>query len=194
MCIMFFSFDHPNYARYSAFYLLNMLNMEKTHPGAKDLLKNNGFGVNRSDVPSSRNAVDTEEKNVAAQPHPPTNQVQTCIFQIPLGEALKWYMSAKIPERGGRVSRSGPWTKTGLFEAITFLRDSSKYSWSRFGDLCCLHTIPQMMLLFCEEWISIHRAWKAHLKLVFFVLFCFVFFNYCLLQRFINIQATTSRG
>ena len=42
-----------------------------------------------------------EEKNVAAQPPPPTNQVQTHIFQIPLGEALKWYMSAKIPEGGG---------------------------------------------------------------------------------------------
>ena len=42
-----------------------------------------------------------EEKNVAAQPPPPTNQVQTRIFQIPLGEALKWYMSAKIPEGGG---------------------------------------------------------------------------------------------
>ena len=39
-----------------------------------------------------------EKKKVAAQPHPPTNQVQTCIFQIPLGEDLKWYMSAKIPE------------------------------------------------------------------------------------------------
>ena len=44
-----------------------------------------------------------EEKNVAAQPQPhlPTSQVQTCIFQIPLGEALKCYMSAKIPEGGG---------------------------------------------------------------------------------------------
>ena len=52
-----------------------------------------------------------EEKNVAAQLHPPTNQVQTCIFQIPLGEALKLYMSAKIPEEGGgRVSLSGPRT------------------------------------------------------------------------------------
>ena len=57
-CIMFFSFDHPNYERYSAFYLLNMLNLEKTHPGAEDLLKNNGFSVNRSGVTSSRNAVD----------------------------------------------------------------------------------------------------------------------------------------
>ena len=58
MCSMFFSFDHPNCARYSAFYLLNMLNLEKTHPGAEDLLKNNGFSVNRSGVTSSRNAVD----------------------------------------------------------------------------------------------------------------------------------------
>ena len=58
MCSMFFSFDRPNYARYSAFYLLNMLNLEKTHPGAEDLLNNNGFRVNISDVPSSRNAVD----------------------------------------------------------------------------------------------------------------------------------------
>ena len=55
---MFFSIDHPNYARYSAFYLSNMLNLEKTHPGAEDLLKNNGFSVNRSDVSSSSNAVD----------------------------------------------------------------------------------------------------------------------------------------
>ena len=47
MCSLFFSFDHPNYARYSAFYLLNMLNLEKMHPGAEDLLKNNGFSVNR---------------------------------------------------------------------------------------------------------------------------------------------------
>ena len=55
---LFFIFDHPNYARYSAFYLLNMLNLEKMHPGAEDLLKNNGFSVNRSGVPSFRNAVD----------------------------------------------------------------------------------------------------------------------------------------
>ena len=58
MCSMFFSFDDPNYVRFSEFYLFNMLNLEKTHPGAEDLLKNNGFSVNCSDVPSSRNAVD----------------------------------------------------------------------------------------------------------------------------------------
>ena len=48
-----------------------------------------------------------------------------------------------------------------LFEAITFSGVSSKYPWKRCGELCCLYTIPQMMLHFCEEWISIHSAWKA---------------------------------
>ena len=58
LCSLFLIFDHPNYARYSAFYFLNMLNLEKTHRRAEDLLKNNGLSVNKSDVPSSRNAVD----------------------------------------------------------------------------------------------------------------------------------------
>ena len=39
-----------------------------------------------------------EEKNVAAQPPPPTNQVQTCIFQIPLGEMIH---VCKNPRVGG---------------------------------------------------------------------------------------------
>ena len=58
MCSLFFSFDHPNYARYSTLYLVIMLNLENSHPGAEELLKRNGFSVNRSDVPSSRNDVD----------------------------------------------------------------------------------------------------------------------------------------
>ena len=35
-----------------------MLNLGNSHPGAEELLKRNGFSVNRSDVPSSRNDVD----------------------------------------------------------------------------------------------------------------------------------------
>ena len=29
-------------------------------------------------------------------------------------------------------------------------------------------TIPQMMLLFCEDWISIHGTWKASFYVLFF--------------------------
>ena len=35
-----------------------LLNLDRTHPGLKDLLKRNGFSVNRSGVPTSRNAID----------------------------------------------------------------------------------------------------------------------------------------
>eukprot|EP00745_Piridium_sociabile_P026705 TRINITY_DN42673_c0_g1_i18.p1 TRINITY_DN42673_c0_g1~~TRINITY_DN42673_c0_g1_i18.p1 ORF type:complete len:760 (+),score=189.88 TRINITY_DN42673_c0_g1_i18:236-2515(+) len=58
MCKLFFSYDHPNYARYTAVYLQTILNLPTSHPGAENLLREKGFSVNRSAVPGSRTAVD----------------------------------------------------------------------------------------------------------------------------------------
>ena len=58
MCPAFFSYNHHNYARYVPVYLLTLMNLSDTHPGAEDLLRKNGFSVSRSDVPASRNPVD----------------------------------------------------------------------------------------------------------------------------------------
>ena len=58
MCSLFFSYDHQNYARYTAVYLQTLLNLPTSHPGAEKLLQQKGFSVDRSAVPSSRNAVD----------------------------------------------------------------------------------------------------------------------------------------
>ena len=58
MVSLFFSYDHQNYVRYTAVYLQTVLNLPTTHPGAEKLLEEKGFSVNRSAVPSSRNAVD----------------------------------------------------------------------------------------------------------------------------------------
>ena len=58
LCRMFFSYDRPNYARYTTVYMLTLLNLPSSHPGAQELLRLNGFSVNRSEVQSSRNAVD----------------------------------------------------------------------------------------------------------------------------------------
>ena len=58
MSSLFFTYDHPNYAYYTVVYILTMLNLDKTHPGAEKLLKGNGISANRSSIPSSRNAVD----------------------------------------------------------------------------------------------------------------------------------------
>ena len=46
---------HPSYAGYITIYCFILLNLDRTH---QDLLKRNGFNVNRSGVPTSRNAVD----------------------------------------------------------------------------------------------------------------------------------------
>ena len=58
LCPILFAYDHTNYARYLPVYILTILNLNTTHPGAEDLLRNNGISVRRSSVPLSRNAVD----------------------------------------------------------------------------------------------------------------------------------------
>lgn len=58
LCPMFFGYDHSNYARYVPVYLMTLLNLTSTHPGARELLERNGFSVSRSSVPNSRNPVD----------------------------------------------------------------------------------------------------------------------------------------
>ena len=58
LCPILFAYDHTNYARYLPFYILAILNLNTTQPGAEDLLRNNDISVRRSSVPLSRNAVD----------------------------------------------------------------------------------------------------------------------------------------
>ena len=58
LCPLFFAMDHHNYARYASAYLVSLINLPHSHPGADDLLKNWGFSVSRSQVPASRTAVD----------------------------------------------------------------------------------------------------------------------------------------
>ena len=58
LCPLLFSYDHPNYARYVPADYLLLLNLPKSHPGCEKLLQQNGFSVSRSDVQSSRTAVD----------------------------------------------------------------------------------------------------------------------------------------
>ena len=68
MCPIFFSMDQQNYARYLTVYIILLLNLDVSHPGAKDLLKEKGFSVCRSTVPASRVAVDiTIEQTINRQ-------------------------------------------------------------------------------------------------------------------------------
>ena len=50
---LFFSYDHPNYARNTIVHVLAMQNLHQSHTGVEDLFKQNGFIV-----PSSKNTAD----------------------------------------------------------------------------------------------------------------------------------------
>ena len=58
MCSLLFAADHLNYARYLSQQCVQLKHMSVTHPGAVELLCDNGFSVSRSSVPSCRNAID----------------------------------------------------------------------------------------------------------------------------------------
>ena len=55
---LFFSTNHVNYARWMVLHALELLNLDFTHPGAAELLKNGAFSVRRSAGNSSRVGVD----------------------------------------------------------------------------------------------------------------------------------------
>ena len=64
---LFFVMDLPNYARWMAKYQLNLLNMDETHPGLRDILEAEGFAVRRTNHSFSRCPVDlTLEQTVNA--------------------------------------------------------------------------------------------------------------------------------
>ena len=58
MADIFFSYDGQNYARYLTMFSIMLANIDETHPGAVDMLKQGAFSVARSFIPGSRADVD----------------------------------------------------------------------------------------------------------------------------------------
>ena len=58
LCPLLFTMNHQNYARYLSVYYVSLANLSLSHPGAEELLQDNGFSVSRSRTPAGRIAVD----------------------------------------------------------------------------------------------------------------------------------------
>ncbi len=43
--MIYFEIGHPNYARYMVLYILKQLNIDVTHPGARDILQAGAFSI-----------------------------------------------------------------------------------------------------------------------------------------------------
>ncbi|GFR81328.1 hypothetical protein ElyMa_005922200 [Elysia marginata] len=50
--------NHHNYANYLSIYFVSLANLSHSHPGAEEMLMDNGFSVPRSNTPAGRIAVD----------------------------------------------------------------------------------------------------------------------------------------
>ena len=67
MCPIFFAACRPNYARWMVRYHLNLLNMDITHPGVRQMLENGGLSIKRTAKSFARNPVDlTLEQTINA--------------------------------------------------------------------------------------------------------------------------------
>ena len=64
---LFFATNHVNYARWLAQFQLNLLNMNDSHPGLREILERGAFTVRRTDHHFSRIPIDlTLEQTVNA--------------------------------------------------------------------------------------------------------------------------------
>ena len=67
MCPLFFTTSRPNYARWMVRYYLNLLNVDQTHPGVKQILAGGDLSIRRTNKTFSRTAVDlTLEQTINA--------------------------------------------------------------------------------------------------------------------------------
>ena len=67
MCPLFFTTSRPNYARWMVRYYLNLLNVDQTHPGVKQILVGGALSIRRTNKTFSRTAVDlTLEQTINA--------------------------------------------------------------------------------------------------------------------------------
>ena len=58
MMPFFFALNKTNYARYGAYYMLQLQNLDITHPGCKELVKRNSISVQGQDKYPLRTAID----------------------------------------------------------------------------------------------------------------------------------------
>lgn len=58
MIPLFFATNRPNYSRWMVRYVLNLLNVDTTHPGIKEVLANGALSIKRTSKPFSRTPID----------------------------------------------------------------------------------------------------------------------------------------
>ena len=101
----FFAYDHTNYARYLPWYLINMQNLEVSHPGISQYLNNGGFSVQlSSENPFGKIPMDqTIEETVNKDTQTPGG---TKGFSLKHGAVARYYVTADDKKECLRLLRA----------------------------------------------------------------------------------------
>ena len=97
-CPLFFTGNRPNYSRWMVRYFLNLLNVDDTHPGVKEMLTQGALSVRRTKNSSPAQLLTWHWNKQSMLMLPPANW---CLFIFPLRvcsdtmdadkKCLKWY-------------------------------------------------------------------------------------------------------
>lgn len=111
---LFFSQNHQNYARYMSYHTYQLINLESSNPGAMDYIEENGFTVNRSDVPSSRNAVDQTIEQTLNKEGKGTGGFRT--FSLNPAAVQRWAITRPVRAE----------YKSGLYRMVDLIKTNQK--------------------------------------------------------------------
>jgi hypothetical protein len=108
ICPIFFAVNKPNYARWTVRFLLNLLNMDETHPGIRQMLDKGALSVRRTNNPFARNPVDmTLEQTINADAASRLTGISA--FQQSIAAKNKWTItrSARSAVVGELLAKAG---------------------------------------------------------------------------------------
>ena len=108
MRYVFFACNRQNYARWMVRYYLNLVNIDKTHPGMRQVLENGALSIRRTNKPFSRTPVDmTLEQTVNADAA--SRQTGIAAFGTKDGARRRWMVtrSARSAIIGALLIKAG---------------------------------------------------------------------------------------
>ena len=109
MMPFFFALNRTNYARYGAYYMLQLQNLDITHPGCKELVKRSSISVQGQDKYALHTAIDQRGKQTLNKDAKSTGGIKS--FASSSESVTKW--------TSNRVSQASVTAKLKKFSNIT---------------------------------------------------------------------------
>ena len=122
MCTLFFTTSRPNYARWMVRYYLNLLNVDQTHPGVKQILAGGALSIRPTNKTFSRTAVDlTLEQTINADAASRLTGIAAFSYSDPARRRQMLTRGARSGIVGGLFEKAGLKTAEDVSKSINHI-------------------------------------------------------------------------